>query len=67
MPDLPKIVLSWDWKEQIDLDDLDDAVRAASAGVARVHQIDTQSDQFAIVVADHRVTPEEADAAWRAG
>jgi hypothetical protein len=66
MSDLPKIVVTWDWKEQPDLQELDAAVRKASGGFARVHEIDTGSDQFGIVVADHRVTPEEAAAAWDA-
>ena len=63
--DLPKIVVTWDWKEQPDLDELDRAVWMASGGFARVHPIDTGSDEFAIVVADHRVTADEADAAYR--
>lgn len=66
IPELTKIVMTWDWKEQLDLEELDRAVRKASGGLARVHEIDTCSDEFAIVVADHRVTPDEAQAAWGA-
>ncbi len=61
------VVMSWDWREQPDLDQLDQAVRYASGGLARVHTVDTGSDEYAIVVADHRVTAAEAQAAWEDG
>lgn len=60
------VVMSWDWREQPDLEQLDQAVRLASGGLARVHTIDTGSDEYAIVVADHRITQAEAEAAWQA-
>lgn len=66
MPELPAIVMHWDWREQPDLEELDRAVRRASGGLARVHQIETDSDQYAIVVADHRVSDAEVAAAWAA-
>lgn len=59
-------VLSWDWREQIDLDDLATAVREVSGGRAHVTQVDTGSDQYAIVVADRKLTHDEAVAAHEA-
>lgn len=59
-------VLSWDWREQPDLDDLADAVREVSGGRAHVTQVDTGSDQYAIVIADRKLTADEAIAAHEA-
>jgi hypothetical protein len=46
----PLAVLSWDWREQPNLDELARAVREVSGGTVHVAQVDTSSDQYAIVV-----------------
>jgi hypothetical protein len=43
-------VLEWDWRGQPDLNRLDRLVHEASGGTVRVHQVRTDSDQYAIVV-----------------
>ena len=44
-------VLTWDWREQPDPDELARAVRDVSGGTVHIRQVDTGSDQYAIVVA----------------
>jgi Tfp pilus assembly PilM family ATPase len=44
-------VMSWDWKEDIDFDQLDRLVANLSNCRVRVFAVDTESDQIAIVVA----------------
>lgn len=52
------VVLSWDWKEQPDLDELAEIVREMSGGTVHIRQVETHSDEYAIVIA-----PNELDAA----
>ena len=59
-------ILSWDVGQQPDLDELANAVYDASDGLVRIHPIDTGSNDYAIVVADHRVDAAHADRAYRA-
>lgn len=44
-------VMSWDWKEDIDIEQLDRLVANLSNCRVRVFAVDTESDQIAIVVA----------------
>jgi hypothetical protein len=50
-------MLSWDWKEQPDLDRLARQIRLLSLGTVHLHQVDTDSDQFAIVLATTELDP----------
>lgn len=56
-------VLQWDWRSQPDLDELDDAVRAASDGQVAITQVDTGSDEYAVVVGPP-MSREQAREAW---
>lgn len=49
----PPQFVSWDWKEQPDVDDLDRAVRRATDGAVRVIEVETGSDLYAIYVGPH--------------
>ena len=44
-------VLTWDWREQPDLDHLGRLICDLSGGTVHLHQVDTGSDQYAIVLA----------------
>jgi hypothetical protein len=58
-------LLTWDAREQINLDDLAQAVEELSAeGTVYVQEADTESDFYAIVLSNHRLTPEELEAEW---
>jgi len=46
------VILSWDWREQPDLDELAKAVLEMSGGTVHIHAVETHSDQYAIVLAD---------------
>lgn len=59
-------VLTWDWREQPDLDRLAAHVRELSGGKVRITTVDTGSDQYAIVIADRALTADEAYAAYEA-
>lgn len=55
-------VVTWDWKESVDTDDLDEAVRRASGNRVGIYSVDTRSDSYAIVVAAGDTSREEAAA-----
>lgn len=57
--------MSWDYREQPDLGTLDEILAEVSGGRIHLHQVDTGSDQYAIVVADRELTAAEVDEAWR--
>ena len=61
-------VIMWDWRDRIDLDELNDAIRDVFDGKSapRIHQVDTGQDCYAIVVASVEMTQEQAQAAWEA-
>lgn len=52
-------ILSWDWKEQPDLDQLREALREVSGGTVHLHEVDTGSDQFAVVLTDREWSDDE--------
>lgn len=56
-------VLSWDWREQPDMEALQRALNAI-AGL-HVEDIDTGSDQFAIVISAQDRSREEFEEIWR--
>lgn len=45
------VVLTWDWREQVDLDRLAEIVREMSGGTVHIHRIFTYFDEYAIVIA----------------
>jgi hypothetical protein len=53
-------VVSWDWKEQPDLDKLGDVIRRVSGGACDLRAIDTAGDDYAVVVSDHVMDVPEA-------
>jgi hypothetical protein len=63
-------VLTWDWKEQPDLAELGRAVAELSGGRVHLAEVDTQSDQFAIVLSTvplDEQTAAELYERWRKG
>lgn len=59
-------VLSWDWREQPDLDRLDRLVHDLSGnGQIRIHTVDTGTDQFAIVITDGDLDQADVQTVWR--
>jgi hypothetical protein len=59
-------VLSWDWRQQPDLDRLAQILLEISDGRVHLHQVDTGSDEYAIVLSDRPLTRTEADSCYRA-
>lgn len=57
-------ILTWDWRAQLDLQALANAVFDLSGGQVRIEVIDTCSDEYAIVISDAGITPEEAHEYW---
>lgn len=57
-------ILGWDYRQQIDLDELAKAL--SDLGRVDLHQIDTGSDEYAIVLTSQPMTAEEADQLYRA-
>lgn len=56
-------VLTWDWKEQLDMADLASALRRLGSRV-RVYEVDTGSDQFAFVLSNDDLTEEQVAEVW---
>lgn len=57
--------LSWDYREQPDLEDLAEILAEVSGGRIHLHQVDTGGDQYGIVVADRELTAAEVDETWQ--
>lgn len=53
-------VLSWDWREQPDLDALAGIIRDLSGLRVHLTQVDTGSDEYAIVLSDQQLSKDEA-------
>lgn len=58
--------LSWDCREQPDLEELGRILAEVSGGRIHLHQVGTGCDQYGIVVADRELTAAEVDQAWGA-
>jgi hypothetical protein len=59
-------VITWDWRERPDPDELDELVSQVSNGACRVRMVpDTQSDQYAMTIAPRGLSDDEAQAAWK--
>lgn len=57
-------MLTWDWRAQPDLDQLAAAILALTGGNVGLYQVDTGSDDYAIVLADLPLTEAEARRIW---
>lgn len=49
------VVMSWDCREQPDLDQLAETIRTMSGGTVHLHQVDTGAQWYAIVLAPGEV------------
>jgi hypothetical protein len=59
-------ILSWDWREQPNLDQLAAALGRVSGGTVHLAQVDTGSDEYAIVLSPMPLSDAEVRAAWEA-
>lgn len=57
-------IFTWDWKESPDLDDIGRAVTEISGGTVFITNVDTGSDQFAVVVSATELTAAQATEAF---
>lgn len=57
--------LTWDYREQPDLDDLAAAVWEISNGRVHIANVETRSDQYAIVVSAEKLPLAEVDRLWQ--
>ncbi len=66
MPDQPNpVVLSWDWREQPDLEKLAEAVRKVYGGY--LYEIETHLDDYAIVLSTTPLDAAELAELWAGG
>jgi hypothetical protein len=54
-------IITWDWKEQPDLDTIARAVHEMSGGLVHMREVDTGSDQYEWIVSDYPVDDAEAE------
>lgn len=59
-------ILTWDWREQPDLDRLARIVNELSGNRVHITEAETGDDQYAIVIADVPVTDADAADAYQA-
>lgn len=57
-------VMSWDYREQIDLDELTAYVGELFGDRVHLTQVDTGSDQYVVVISNEPVTAEQAYRLW---
>lgn len=57
-------ILSWDCREQPDINKLARAVNDLSGGKVHIYEINTQSDQYAIVASDRPLTGNQVAEEW---
>lgn len=62
MPEM--VIVSWDYRDQIDRAELHRAVYDISGGRVHITEIATDSDQYAVIVSDEPVDDETALAAY---
>lgn len=58
-------LMTWDWKEYLDLEQLARVVDKVSGGTVHVHEVDTQSDQFAVFISNVKLTDDEVKRLWK--
>jgi len=60
------VTLTWDWREQPDLDQLAAAITDLSGGTVHLHQVQTETDQYAVVLSTADLSAEQAyDIYWK--
>jgi hypothetical protein len=59
-------VLTWDWRQQPDLARLARILLEVSGGTVHLAEVDTGSDEYAIVLSGRFLSEAEVDAAYRA-
>lgn len=57
-------LLSWDWREQPDINDLKKIITELSGGSLHVEEIDTDSDEYAIAFSTEPLSKESAKEAY---
>lgn len=57
------VILSWDWAEQPDMDDLAEAIRDLFGG--HLYKVNTGSDDYAIVLSRTALDDDAVAEAWR--
>lgn len=58
-------ILSWDWREQPDMEQFGKVVEELSGGRVHLHEVNTGSDQYAVVLTDENLPFAEVDAVYR--
>ena len=58
-------IFSWDWKESPDFAEIGPAITEVSGGTVFITEVETGSDQFAIVVSSSQLTAEQAAEAYQ--
>ena len=61
----PPDILTWDYREQPDLDVLAEMVRRWSGGTVRISEIPTGDDSYAIVITNREISLEDAQGIYR--
>jgi len=51
--------MTWDWKEYLDLDELSKVLHQLSEGGINLYQVETGSDQYAIVISRGELNEEQ--------
>ena len=57
-------ILSWDWREQIPIDELASALKILTDGKVHLYEVDTESDQFGFVLSDAPLEDHKIDEHW---
>jgi hypothetical protein len=52
--------MRWDWKEQVDLQDLFHIIRQVSGAQVFITEVDTGSDYYEIIVSNYPMTQDQA-------
>ncbi len=53
-------IIEWDWKAQPPWDEVQEALRGTFSDGPHFYEVDTESDSYAVVVANRTATKEEA-------
>lgn len=53
-------VITWDWRERIDIERLAAVILERSGGTIHITDVDTGSDEYAIVISAQQLTQDEA-------
>lgn len=58
-------MVSWDWKEQPSFVELARVIQSVSRGRVWMYDVETGSDEYAVVFADRELTPEQVTETWQ--